>query len=508
MSARAILAVALAGFRERRRRPAYAVVLLAAVGLGYLALPAAGSHWTIVSLGGYRGVYNSAYTGAVAALAGSLWLTVGGFYVVRTALAQDRMSGVRELLAVTRLRSAGYLLGTFLGNLLVLGSMAGVLAVTALVLQLARGESSAVDPSALLLPFVLFTLPVLAVTAALAVFWETVPLLRGGFGNVVWFALAVVGMIAAQSPTAPLGGLGTPALAASLREVMAAQGLPVTEAAIGLMYLDDPPVTFVWGGFPVTAGMVGERALLVACAVVIALVPALWFGRSNAVRSTGDFRRPASAADEITDAQPVAYPRGGVRAGVRFPRLVGGSLRVLLAGVSRWWWAVAAVLFVAALVLPVGAALLLAAWGWPVLVWSRLGMEGRDHGVDALLSACPAPVTRVLAEWVAGVVFTAIVGAGPLLRMVAGADLAGVAAWLAGAVFIPALALALGLVSGAPRLFQAVYLALWWCVVNGLAGLDYLGALAGGPSPLVVSTGAGLLLAAVFTTAAARRMLR
>jgi len=505
-----ILAVAVAGFRERRRRPAYAVVLLAAVGLGYLAVPAAGSRWTIVSLGGYRGVYDSAYTGTVCALAGALWLCVGGFYVVRTALAQDRATGVRELLAVSRMRSASYLAGTFLSNLLVLGSMAGALAVTAGLLQLARGESYAVSPVALLTPFVLFTLPVLAITAALAVFWETVPGLRSGFGNVAWFAVAVVGMIAAQSPTAPLGGLGTGPVAASLRDAMAARGLSSTEAAIGFMYLDEPPRTFGWSGLPVTADLVADRALLVLVAVVVAVLPALWFGRSSPVRSSGGPVRSAPADAGYADAAPIPYPRGAVRANRTFARLVAGEARSLLAGVSRWWWAVAAGLCAVTLAVPTPTvtALLLASWGWPVLVWSRLGLQGRDTGVDALLGAYPAGRARLLAEWVAGVAFTAALGAAALVRLGIAGDLGGVAAGAAAAAFVPAMALALGLVSGAPRLFQALYLTLWWCVVNGIAGLDYLGAVAGGPSPLVVAATAACLVATAYGAATARARRR
>jgi hypothetical protein len=47
----------------------------------------------------------------------------------------------------------------------------------------------AVDPGALLLPYVLFTLPVLALTAAAAVLLETIPVLRGGLGSIAWFFL-------------------------------------------------------------------------------------------------------------------------------------------------------------------------------------------------------------------------------------------------------------------------------------------------------------------------------
>ena len=75
---------------ERHGRPAYLVTLAAAIVLGYLALPPASSVWVVMNAGGYRGVYNSAWTGTVTALAGALWLMGAGFYVVRSAIARDR----------------------------------------------------------------------------------------------------------------------------------------------------------------------------------------------------------------------------------------------------------------------------------------------------------------------------------------------------------------------------------------------------------------------------------
>ena len=66
-----------------------------------------------MNAGGYRGVYNSAYAGTVTALAGALWLMIGGFYVVRGAITRDQQTGVGQILAATPLRSAGYLAGKF-----------------------------------------------------------------------------------------------------------------------------------------------------------------------------------------------------------------------------------------------------------------------------------------------------------------------------------------------------------------------------------------------------------
>ncbi|MFC4589860.1 ABC transporter permease [Sphaerisporangium corydalis] len=493
-------------------------------------------------------MYDSAYVAAVTALAGALWLFAGGFYVVRVAIARDGATGVGELLAVTPLRTTEYLFGKFLSNLLVLGSMAGVLVGTALVMQVARGESTGVDPVALLAPFVLFTLPVLAAASGCAVLFETVPLLRGGLGNVVWFFLSMTVMIAGQSPSAPLGGLGMNLFAESVKADMAARHIAVRELSLGLMYLDRPPRTFVWSGLDLTWGFAAERLALAVLAGLLAVVPALWFARFDPARRAG---RPAPVP--VPDAVPIAVPgpvpqavvpghdgasgregtldhdeavAGGggfeVRAvtaprpGGAAGRLLAGELRILVRGVSRWWWAGVAALTVVGLLAPTEIAtgpLLLATSVWPALIWSRLGTQGHENGVGALLGAYPGVRRRVLAEWAAGVVLTAFTGLVPVLRMALAADGPGTAAWAAGTLFIPSLALALGVLGRTHRLFQALYLPLWYMVVNAVAALDYIGAVrAGGrpagPDPLAVAGVAAVLLAtalAVVTFRHARR---
>ncbi|MGW4497085.1 hypothetical protein ACWENR_00475 [Micromonospora sp. NPDC004336] len=511
MRPRMLAALAVADYRERVRRPGYLVVLLGAVGLGYLAAPATDTNWTIVNSGGYRGFYDSAYLGAVTALAGALWLSVGGFYVIRTAIAHDERTGVGQLLAATPLRTCGYLLGKFLSNLLVLGSMAATLVGTALALQWARGESLAVDPIALLLPFALFTLPVLAVTAAAAVVFETTPVLRTGFGNLVWFFLSMAAVVVGQSANAPLGGFGVHLFAAAMSDDLAARGVTATEFGLGLMYLDEPPRAIAWTGVDFTADFVGERLLLVLVAAAAATVPAVWFGRFDTARAVVP-GAPAPAATAPVESLPAAYPvvsspRTAARRGNAFGRLFAGELRILVRSVSWWWWLGVAVLVVGGLALPTGAtrAVLVAAWIWPVLVWSRLGTHAREHGVDALLGACGAPAARVLAQWLAGFVLTALVGLGPAARMAAGGDLGG---WLAGAAFIPALALALGVLGRTHRLFQAGYPPLWYAVANDIAGLDYMGVVAGGPGPVAVGAVAVLLLAVAVAAVVTREARR
>ncbi|MFD0566150.1 hypothetical protein ACFQ2M_32490 [Kitasatospora saccharophila] len=520
MTVRALAHLAAGDFRERVRRPVYAVTLLAAVGLGRLAVPAAGSRWAVIDVGGNRGVYNSAWVGTATALAGALWLTVGGFYAVRGAVVRDTATRVGQVLAASPLRSAGYLAAKFLSNLLVLASMLGVLAGTALVLQLVEGEDRAVDPVALLTPFLLVALPLLAVTAAAAVLFETVPVLRAGLGNLLWSVLALVIAIGGQSAHAPLGGLGVRPVADSLRATLDAQRIPYGAGgfSLGLTQVAEPLHPFRWDGAPLTGGFLAARLAVLLLAAAAAVLPALWFGRFDPAPGAsrpGRYPRP-EAEPPSAPAVFGALPRTAPVRGRAFGRLLAGESRILLQGVPAAWWAVAALLSAAALVLPAptGTGLLLPLlWLWPVLLWSRLGSQQVEHGPAGLLAAHPAPGRRLLAEWTAGVLLTALTGAAPLLRMLAAGDGAGAAHWLGGPLLVPSLALALGVLSRSHRPFQALYPPLWYLLVNHVAAVDFMGAVRtagrpGGPHPLLVAALAAALLGAALATDAARRRRR
>lgn len=195
-------------FRDRVRRPVHLVVLLAAVGLGWLAVPPADGRWVILALGEYRGTYTSAYVGVATAL-GRRALADPGRLLRRPQGPRPRRGDPgRPDPRRHPARTVLLLAAKFLSNFLVLASMLGVLAVTALCLQLVRGEDRGVDPVALFQPFLVMALPLLALTAAAALLFETVPVLRGGLGNIAWFCVALVVGIKGQSADAAFGGFG------------------------------------------------------------------------------------------------------------------------------------------------------------------------------------------------------------------------------------------------------------------------------------------------------------
>jgi hypothetical protein len=522
MTVRPLLALAVADFRERVRRPAFGMTLLTTMVFAYLAAPPARAGYALMQVGDFRGIYDSWYVGTLLAVMTGGWLAIAGFYVVKNTVSRDETTGVGQILAATPLRSGTYLLGKFLSNFLVLAAMTGAIAVMALVMLAVRGEATGVDVVALWLPFLLFPISIITLVAGAAVLFETVPRLRGGFGNVVWAFAAGLLTIVSQAmmrfaPGAHFDPLGLAAVSDAMRDDVLAQHPDADQPflIIGLVTRNEQPERFRWtSGLDLNAELLLPRGILIVLGLVLALLPALWFARFDRAQdrraptprgadtATGpsDHGVPVTVAvqgDAVhTRTVPLATIGGltPARRGRPFARLLVGEARILLSRTPRWWLLGAAALIVAGAAVPVGVAvnpMLPVAWLWPVLIWSRVGTQEYEHDVNPLLASTPAPHRRLLAGWLAAVLITAVVGAGPLVRQAIAGDGAGVTAWLAAVVFIPTLALALGVPSRSPRTFQAAYLLLWLVVFTGERALDFMGTVRdhgepAGPAPMVV----------------------
>ena len=73
------------------------------------------------------------------------------------------------------------------------------------------------------------------------------------------------------------------------------------------------------------------------------------------------------------------------------------------------------------------------------------------------------------------------------------------AAWLAGAAFIPSLALALGVWSKSSRAFEAIY-TVWWYMgpAHQIPGLDFMGTTPLSSLPATYAIAAAILLMAAY----------
>lgn len=537
--------LAAGDFAERSRTYAFVVTLLVMVWATNVFIPPLDSNYTTVSIHGHRGVYNSHWLGAQLAVLLNSFFGLIGFYLVKSAVDRDRKTGVGQLLAAAPLSRAGYMLSKWLSNFLVLASMLAVVAVCTALLQVVRGEDTAVNPLALLAPLVLLTLPLFALVAAIAVLFEALPLLRGGLGNIAYFFLWAFGglmtSIEGRGPLEPRNdvmGIGviTPSMVRAAQRAFPAENITGEQMNVGLNIGrrgDAPLVLYPFDGIEWTPEIVLGRVAWFAVAIAIAAVAAACFDRfggesasAGARAGLGGMARrvwfgagakgdaPGAPTAAAAAAPPMFDPRrlAAVPPAWRFDlfALVRAELLVAFKGYPRIWFLGAIGLAIASLAAPLegvkqGVAPMLAIW--PMLLWSALGIREARHGTSDLLFSSPRPLSRQLpATWLSGVAVGLLTGGAYGLRLLLSGDPLGAATWLAGIAFVPALALACGVLTGNARLFEGLYMAFWYvAALNHVPEMDYTGAMAAKTGPVVAAMFAALTAALLAVAWAARK---
>ncbi len=524
-----------ADFFERIRRYSFLITLIFTLYAGYAFVPGPDDSYVTLALGKYRGLYNSAWIGSMMAIMASTFLGLVGFYLVKGSLERDRRTGVGQILASTPLSTFRYLGSKALSNLAVLAAMVLALTIMAGVMQLARGEDRSLDAVALLSPFLLSTLPVLALVAAFAIAFESVPLLRSVLGNVVYYALWTASLIlslqgrAGASPFSVFYDLTATGPLVRHMQSAASQSFPdyAGELSIGIHILEVPREmqTFVWNGIDWSVELILARLMLVLCAVGVVAIAALLFDRFDDQASVVKRKGP-SGAKEVSPQNSIEERSPSSQLGTvhlsrladsghafRFVAMIRSELTLMVKGTSRWWLLVALGLVIAQVLSPFEIArqwLLPISSLWPLAIWSQMGTRERTHGTEQMVFSTNHLLTRQLpALWLSGVAVAIACGAGFGLKSLILGEWAPIVSWLLGSLFVPSLALAFGTLSGSRRLFEAVYMILWYMgPMNHNPYLDYIGATRDSYSlgiPLYIGVlTAGSLLIAV---AARRRQI-
>ena len=495
-----------ADFLERVRRYSFLVTLAGALWLAYGV--AAEKVWIVIG-NGYRGVYNSAWIGALMATCCSTFLSLAGFYIVKNCVQRDADTRVGQILAATPMRKDFYTLAKALSNFAVLACMVLILMLAAFGMQAMRAEAHRFDLWKLWSPFVFIALPTMLLTGSLALLFETIPFLRGGVGNVayffLWTTMAAQGAIAGfDDPT------GLQLIYRSARRALTATD-PSAADHFSLTIGGEHAVrTFVWNGIDWTGQVLMVRLLWVAVAVGIALLASVFFHRFDPARSWKSrptaSREPASAVETVPEAQSAVIahlsPLTRTRRSFPFLRLIGSELRLMLKGRRWWWYAIAAGTIAGQVASPdpnIGTGFLIAAWIWPLLVWSQMGCREARYSTSALLFSSERSLSRQLpALWMAGVLVTMWMGSGLALRFMFAADWHRLGAWLAGALFIPSLAVALGAWTTSSKAFEAVYTLWWYIGAHHIPGLDFMGTTPASSQPTLYAGAAVLLFAAAY----------
>jgi hypothetical protein len=250
---------------------------------------------------------------------------------------------------------------------------------------------------------------------------------------------------------------------------------------------------FTWDGVQWTPELILARFSLIALSILMIFFAALFFDRFDPSRG-----KPRQMKAGATKAEPAAVMPSqalpnlhltpltssplGSKTAKRFSffNVLIAEIKLLLKGQPWWWLVVMAGINIACLVVPSAAVREFAlpiAWVWPILLWSAIGNREIHHNVQQMTFSSASPLLRQLpAQWLAGLIVTLLFSTGAIIRLTIDGDTAGLLALLSGAFFIPSLALASGVWSGTSKLFEILYMLIWYLgPLNKLMELDYIG---------------------------------
>ena len=227
-----------------------------------------------------------------------------------------------------------------------------VLAIVGIAIQFFAGESNQFDFVAFFAPFLFVALPMLALTAALAVTFECVGFTQGGFGNMLYFFL--FGLIISVAVTSGKNDLllDLPGFHV-LSESMGAAAKAVYPNYDGGFVLGSTgaPIlgTFPWSGVAWTFDTIFMRLMILGIGILLTLAASIFFDRFDPSRRKPRGRKtpPLSRDLEIatakqTQSQPIHLtPLTESTNHFTFIRILISELKLLIKGLRWWWYAVA-----------------------------------------------------------------------------------------------------------------------------------------------------------------------
>ena len=478
---RSVGAVLAADLRQRLRAPRTWVVMAGLAALMWWCFPALETHYLTVSIDGMRGRYSSAWIGMIEGLIYSMTLSLFGFFLVRGTLVRDFETRAWQLLVATTMSRGAYLFAKWLSHMLLFAMViAGGLAI-GLVLQFVRAEDRHLDLVELLKPIVVITLPSLALTATLAVWFDMIPWLRRSAGNVVFFALWIylLTLGTTQAPHergAPMPWPGDPhGMLLAEYELDDHWPVPATDneergVNMGVHRMPQSAVLVDWTHWDVGAAALGTRAfwLGAALALLALAVPLL----DRCASHLGKPGRAASSGWRLRWLDWLLAPLERWGSGA----LVAAELRLVLRGRRWWWWLALVGLFgMQAFADPKGMSIaVILSWILFIDVFARLVLREQETRTGGLVfTAASARLKLPLARAVVTIGLAWAVTLPAMLRMASSEPVVALATLAVGAS-LALWGMAIGALSRNGRPYELLMLVVGYGGMQGAAMINVI----------------------------------
>jgi hypothetical protein len=502
-----ISALVQADVRIRLRRLSSVVLFLILSATAYLWIPDPASGRALLKIDHGRALYNSAAIGMGTAVLGMLFIGLFGFYVISNSIERDIRSRCGFVIAATPVRSAEYLWGKFLGNVVFLVVFMLGFMISSMTMLLVRGEAR-LEPLVFVRQYALLLPQTIVFVSAVAILFESIPWLSGRLGDVLYFFLWS-GCLGAMAPI--LQNANGPGVAGYFDFTGVGQlfdhfkrSLHMESISIGASPFDAHHAVVVYRGFDFDPQWIAPRAVALGVSLALVGVARVFFHRFDPARvratekaSRNWLRLLDVAAKPFTRVMFVLWRPSGTSllsaAWTDALMTITSKPLVLLVAIGV---AVASIASAQALPFVVVAA---------ALAVADVSSRDAQAGTASLIRSAPRLKENfVLWKFLSALWIEFAILAVPIVRVVATRP-RSLLPLLVGVVFICAAATACGVISENPRTFMVIFLTFWYLTVNDRGrtpALDFAGFYANPAAPtltyLALSIGLVIVTAAFY----------
>jgi len=477
-SYRRIAAIIKTDFWIRFRRISTIIIFLGLSIGAYLWIPDVSSGKALLQVDERRAVYNSAALGLATASLCTILLGLVAYYMVSSSIRRDVVTRTGFIIASTPVRNFEYLTGKFLGNVVYLSALVTGFMLSAMVMQLVRGEAP-LQPHVFLYHYLILVPPMIVSVSVLAVVFECIPFLSGKFGDFayffVWmFALVLIaeGSKSAGKPNwasyFDISGMGM--IISQFKEITHSDSL-----SIGSSSYDQTKSPIVFEGLHLTRGWLLPRLGATFFWIPLLSIAYLFFHRFNPAKLKASsqkakhhlFARINGWLKPLT-SWIFSFGSGNRRMKVSFVRSVFSEMRVVFQLSPIYVFGVIG-FGIAALLMPVAnlqRGLLPALFAVLAIVLADISTRESSAGTTGIIYAAPyLKPDYVIWKFAAATLVTFSFTAIPFVKLLL-TSLGSAISLIVGSILIAAAATSLGVMSSNPKTFIVAFLMFWYLALN------------------------------------------
>lgn len=469
-------------YLQRIRSYRFLIIMAVSLVLGFLFIPAPDASYETITIGAYKGQYNSAWVGVVSAIMASTFVSLLGFYVINNSLKTDIYTKVGQIIATTQVNNFRYLISKVVSNFLVLATMVFMMALMNVGLFFMYNTGFDFDPLQFILPYLLIPIPAMFFIASLAVVLEVIFKEKSTLQNIGYFMLfGIILVQTTQNDDTVIDPFGTKlATTEMIAQVNAFSGEDIEhQLNIGFRIGDQQNrTTFIFEGLQFSLLDVGSRIIWILVAVLLTLSISPFFHRFN-LKERLNTKKKEKAMDlpPLADLDLTILPKAEISYAL-WPLLKTEFLLLIRQG-NRWLWGLNLIGMALLAFLDLESThimILPILWFLQVGRWSELTTKEQFYNVHQFTFAAYKPLSRVYAaQLLAGVVLAVLLASPLIIRHLIALDFAKAIGPILGSIFIIGLSALSAMVSQGKKLFEVLFFFIMYGNINRLPFLDYFG---------------------------------